>query len=277
MTELIMSRRTSQKTKIFQVIFCDSVTNLPSSSIDGTIALITASDNIDKVYIQSHEPQESNVIWIPTFDNDENNIYIKKLSSKVNLNIPLMNGYMRDENGGWIPIDTYLYQNKEWKMIWSGKVYYEGKEYEAYTGGWTTFDRTSREGATAQPKHPIVVRNENSIEAITLNTSEASGGGMFCTAEKIDLTPYGTLVFEGIFSSPYGESYATNVVAGVWSEIPPNYYLNNRLAYYELNAKTATKITVDVTNINTSAYIGFGIAYSQVTLTRCYLIPKEEK
>lgn len=270
MTELLIKHRGNvQRIRVLQY---NTASELPKRSQDHTIALI-ASTPIKKVFYQSSEPQECDLydVWIAM-----NSLYntLNFISSNAEISLGLFEAYIKTSDG-WFPIETWIYQNEQWQKIWSGRLYHEGSEYEVYTGGWTTHDRTAREGATAQPKHPIIVRNEDNIEAITLNTSEASGGGMFCTAERIDLTPYSTLVFEGTFSSPYGESYSTNFVAGAWSVIP-DYYLNNRLAYYELNAKTTTKITVDVTNVNTSAYIGFGIAYSQATLTRCYLIPKEE-
>ena len=271
MAELLIKHRGNvQRIRVLQY---NTASELPERSQDHTVALIT-NTSIKKVFYQSSEPQDCDLddVWIAM-----NSLYntLNFTSSDATVSLGLFEAYIKTSNG-WIPVETWAYQDNKWQMIWSGRLYYEGSEYEAYTGGWITHDRTAREGATAQPKHPIVVRNENNIEAITLNTSEASGAGMFCTAEKIDLTPYSTLVFEGTFSSPYGETYPTNVVVGTWQKIPDLYYLNDRLAYYELNAKTATKITVDVTNVNTSAYIGFAIAYSQVTLTRCYLIPKEE-
>ena len=270
MTELLIKHRGNvQRIRVIQY---NAASDLPNKSQDHTIALI-ANTPIKKVFYQSSEPQECDLydVWIAM-----NSLYntLDFTSSDAAVSLGLFEAYVKTSDG-WFPIETWIYQNEQWKKIWSGRLYYEGSEYEVHTGGWITHDRTAKEGATAQPKHPIVVRNEDNIEAITLNTSEASGGGMFCIAKQIDLTPYSTLVFEGTFSSPYGDKYPSNFIAGAWSAIP-DYYINNRLAYYELNAKTATKITVDVTNINTSAYIGFGIAFSQVTLTRCYLIPKEE-
>lgn len=270
MTELLIKHRGNvQRIRVLQY---NTASDLPQRSQDHTIALITNTP-IKKVFYQSSEPQECDLydVWIAM-----NSLYntLNFTSSDAAVSLGLFEAYVKTSDG-WFPIETWIYQNEQWKKIWSGRLYYEGSEYEVHTGGWITHDRTAKEGATAQPKHPIVVRNEDNIEAITLNTSEASGGGMFCIAKQIDLTPYSTLVFEGTFSSPYGDKYPSNFIAGAWSAIP-DYYINNRLAYYELNAKTATKITVDVTNINTSAYIGFGIAFSQVTLTRCYLIPKEE-
>lgn len=271
MKELLIKHRGNMRN--IRVVKYNTVSELPVIAQEKTIALISTVD-IGNIFYQVNKPDQCNIndVWICmnsayyTLDFTVGNVFTV---------LGLFEAYIKTSTD-WIPIETWIYQNKEWKMIWSGRVYYEGKEYEVYTGGWTTFDRTARAGATAKPKHPIVVRNEDNIEAITLNTSDASGAGMFCTAEKIDLTPYSTIVFEGTFSSPYGDDYPLNFVAGAWSKIPDLYYNQDRLAYYEMNATSKTKITVDITDINTSAYIGFGIAFSKAILTHCYLTPKEE-
>lgn len=271
MKELLIKHRGGMRN--IHVVKYNTISDLPTIAQENTIALISTAD-IGNIFYQVNEPDQCNI----------NDVWIYMNSSYYTLNftvgnvftaLGLFDAYIKTSTD-WVPIETWAYQNKEWKMISSGIVYYEGKEYEVYTGSWTTFDRTSKSGDTAQPKHPIVIRNEDNIEAITLETSDASGSGMFCTAEKIDLTPYSTIVFEGTFLNPYGDSYPLNFVAGAWSKIPDLYYNQDRLAYYEMNATSKTKITVDITDINTSAYIGFGIKFSKVILTRCYLTPKEE-
>ena len=250
-----------------QVIAVASEDSLPETANENTVAVIT-EQTIGTLYVYPKAPEAANVGDVLMLSNGTDTII--NLTEDGTFAIGGAGVYIKNDDA-WSFVDAYIFANGEWQCLWANRIYYEGNEYTVYTGGFTTHAISSRSGASATVMLPGVTRNNANIIADTQATA-TRGVGMFCTTNMIDLTPYSTLVFEGTFVSEY-TNYPVNFVAAAWSKIP-EFYNQDRLAYYELT-KTQTKISIDVSSINTSAYIGFGIAYSKVTLERCYLIPKE--
>lgn len=253
-----------------QVIAVSSSDNLPEEVEENTLAIIT-DQQIGNLYIYPAIPEAAapGDVLILTTGKDK----IINLTEDGTIGIGSAGVYIKQDES-WSYVDAYIFVSGEWRFLWSSRLYYEGDEYVEYTGGFTTHAINSRSGASATPIHPGVEKNSDHIMANTTSSgSNGSGVGMLCTANMIDLTPYDTLVFEGTFKTNY-TNYPQNFVVAAWSQIP-DYYTNHRLAYFELTTSTVSKITVDVSNVNTTAYVGFGIAFSTVTLRRCYLIPKE--
>jgi hypothetical protein len=185
------------------------------------------------------------------------------LEGTATIVIDIAGVYIRQE-AEWACVDAYLYQDGEWALIWSGQLYDRGNEYEEITGGWTTKALVAASNSTASPKTPTVTRGEESICAEVV-----SGGGIFFTANMIDLTPYKSLVFEGTFER--SGTVARNFAVCVWSKIG-SYYTANVLAYQYMEGATGSRLVLDVSGIKASGYIGLGLTNSKATISRCYLI-----
>lgn len=251
-----------------KIVSYASKDDLPATAPNGTVAVIT-TEAIGDAYVQYAAPAEAaqGSLFFSSAGSDLNILQIGGVSFRST------GAFIRTDTG-WKPVDTYTFRDGAWLFVPSGKMYDTGNEYESYTGGFTAKAAKVYSGASAAAVVPEVRRGETSLFAsASSNDSSVNGSGMIYTANKIDLTPYKTLVFEGTFTSYY-PAYPRNLSAVAWSE-PGTYIESNRLAYTTVGQKTSTTITVDVESINGSAHIGLGIGLSTIEMTRCYLIPKE--
>ena len=246
-----------------------SVNDLPATGKEGNIAVITESP-IGDVYVQSFAPLGVSVgsLFFSSAGSDA------ALLSVGNINFMATGAFIRTDTA-WVAVDTFIFRGGAWVLAPSGKLTETGTDYTEYTGGFVARKISSRSGASATTVIPKVVWNEENVVVDTTKATGTNGVGMWCTDKAIDLTPYKTIVFEGTFASSY-PSYADNFCVGAWSKIP-TYYTLDRLAYASVTvASTTNPIQIDVSSVNGSAYIGIGMAYSKATITRCYMIPKEE-
>ena len=267
MGEAYITRRGSGTQLKFKIDAYSSVDSLPLTAKEGSFAVITSA-NIGKTHVGPIVPTnvESGAIYLSSRGSEASIV----LSEQLEL---LVTGAFIWNGSEWDAVDTYVFRDGEWAFVGSGQIYNAGNEYVEYTGGFVARKISSRSDASATTVEPKITVNSNNIVADT-TSSGSNGVGMFCTDKRINLTPYKAIVFEGEFISNY-TNYANNFIAGAWPIIP-TYYTIERLAYVSMTTSPNTQLIVDVSDINSDAYVGFGIAYSKVTLTNCYLILKDE-
>ena len=129
-------------------------------------------------------------------------------------------------------------------------LYKAGDECTSITGGWkgtgVAFD-SSIYTVKATPK---ITRGTSSM-TIEANASKDHSSGICHTTNKINLSGYSTLYFDGTLSDT--ASNKSHVYVGIWSAIGAT-QTANRVAYVQgLANKT---FTIDVSNLNGSYYIG---------------------
>lgn len=242
---------------------------LPSTAKEGSIAVITEAVIVD-VYVQRTAPASAPVgsLFFSSAGSDA------ELLSIGTFNFYSTGAFIRTDTA-WVAVDTFIFRDGAWALAPSGKLTEAGIDYAQYTGGFVARKISSKSSASATIVIPKVTWDDENVVIDTTKGTGANGVGMWCTDKAIDLTPYKTIVFEGTFISNY-PSYADNFCVGAWSKIP-TYYTNDRLAFSLVTvASTTNPVLIDVSDINGSAYVGIGMAYSKATITRCYMIPKGE-
>jgi hypothetical protein len=263
------------------VITAASASELPETANQFTIALITETP-ISNVYIQSTIPEFTNngdIIMLTS----KAERYINLFESGGNFEVGVCGAYISN-TGVWDFVDTYIFIDGAWVFLWSAQLYYNNNEYESYTGGWISEGKksTSDTGASATTK-PTIIKNYEGTKIRTSMGGSVAQGGIFYLSQPIDLTPYKTIVFEGVFQCSGAAS--RNLTAAVWSSIG-SYYEANKLAFkYVPEGTEVNLIEIDVTTIDRTGYIGFGLTgttasnkfggVTSVTLEKAYLIPKE--
>ena len=249
----------------------------PASPEDNTVMVEANASSV--AFIQSVAPAEATDgdIYLSTSRPDRT----IRLSDSAKIGI---SGAHVKTNGVWEFADTYLYSDSAWHFLWSGQLIYPSAsaghvinyidtEYTDYTGGYTTKAIKGGDNSTASAKAPTVSEDGQGRPVVdTTAATGSNGGGMYYTANKIDLTPYKTIVFEGEFTR--GGTVARNLTVGAWSQIG-TYYEKNLLAYTMMNTTSGTKIEVDVSDVNAPAYIGLGMTLSKAIIDRAYLVPKD--
>ena len=249
----------------------------PSSPDDNTLMVEANTSGI--AFIQSAAPAEATDgdVYLSTSRPDRT----IQLSDSAKIGI---SGAHVKTNDVWEFADTYLYSNSAWHFLWSGQLIYPSAaaghainyvdtEYTDYTGGYITKAIRGGSNSTAEAKDPVVSETADGRPVVDATSATGSnGGGMYYTANTIDLTPYKTIVFEGEFTR--GGTVARNFTVGAWSQIG-TYYEKNLLAYTMMSATSGTKIEVDVSDVNAPAYIGLGLTLSKAVIDRAYLVPKD--
>ena len=244
----------------------------PQALEENTIVII-ADVLMGQTFIQNEAPDTDyrGVAYLSTARPDKT----VTLESDTSLRLGLSGAHVHSGEQ-WEPADTYLYRNDGWEFLWSGQLYAPGHasgvmddEYTAYTGGWTGRAMRAASNSTAAAAVPVIARREDAIEA---DTAENSTGGIFCTAQKIDLTPYRAVVFEGEFMR--GGTVPRNFSACVWSGFG-TYYTSNQLACTMSSGTEFGRIEIDVSGIDEPGYIGLGLTNSKAVIRKCYLTPKD--
>lgn len=164
-------------------------------------------------------------------------------------------------SGSLVDVTCQSYQNGKWNnWIRKNILYIAGDENEVVTGGWV--DR--RVGV-----------NNSRLSALTITRAETylgasaavGGGSMITTKNKIDLTNWTEIVFEGVIDS-FNASWCR---MAVWTEIPTNSEKNIAAEIRFASGDHSGEQRLDITGLYGSYYVGFLIDSSSVRMTRMEL------
>lgn len=138
---------------------------------------------------------------------------------------------------------------------------------DADTGGWISEARAWGENV-AGAGAPIVDKSNTWIEL----TQNYAKGGIYRTVNKIDLSQYNTLVVELAVSAT--DSHPEYFTFGIWSELG-TYYRYNLAAYWNPTDNIgSTVISIDISNLNGSYYVGYGLYNNNLTVASGYVYLK---
>ena len=139
---------------------------------------------------------------------------------------------------------------------------------DADTGGWISEARAWGENVPGAGA-PIVDKSNNTW--IVLKQSYAKGG-LYRTVNKIDLSQYNTLVVELAVSAT--DSHPEYFTFGIWSELG-TYYRYNMAAYWNPTSNIgSTVINIDISKLNGSYYVGYGLYNNNLTVASGYVYLK---
>lgn len=139
---------------------------------------------------------------------------------------------------------------------------------DADTGGWISEARAWGENA-AGAGAPIVDKSNTTWIVLTQNYAK---GGLYRTVNKIDLSQYNTLVVELAVSAT--DSHPEYFTFGIWSELG-TYYRYNMAAYWNPTSNIgSTVINIDISKLNGSYYVGYGLYNNNLTVASGYVYLK---
>lgn len=163
-------------------------------------------------------------------------------------------------NGTWVDKTAKSYQDGAWNDWWNGELYADGNEFVPITGGWVGTPKGFSVDVTAADM-PDITRGAKSM---TMHMPTVTGG-MVHTANKIELTGYSTLVFDGIINfTGYAESLCN---FRVWSDIGP-YSTSNVVASKSIPRDVNGEIVLDISGLpGGEYYVGFGLWTDMAVVT----------
>ena len=230
-------------------------TSAPASPKENTIWVNTSTTITSWVFSATQPTGSTGRVWIsvgassPVAFNalKKNNITVYPLSAKQYV------------SGAWVDKEAKSYQNGAWVDWWSGVLYENGDEYENITGGWIGTPKKYDSGCNAV--------EANITRGTTTITMKPNGDGscIVHTANKIDLTNYSKLVFDGKVSG--ASSYASLANMRVWSDFG-TYQTSKAAATASLQYHSDGVVTLDISKLTGSYYVGFGLHASGTVVMR---------
>lgn len=224
-------------------------TTQPTDSRENTI-WVNTDTAISSWVFSATEPTEpaAGMVWLQTgtYSNVEFNA-LKKGDIRV---YPL--AAKQYVSGAWVEKSALSYQDGNWVAWLRREILYEpGNENNPVTGGWTYTSKGYSFDAST-PGTPTITRG---ISALTVQMPDVSGA-IIHPANKIDLTEYSTIVFDGIVSG--STAYASLCNFCVWSEFGT--YANlNRSAFTTIQRNVDGEVSLDVSELSGEFYVGFSL------------------
>ena len=232
----------------------------PSNHAENTIWIDTDA-KITGWLFSSHQPENpaEGMVWIAT--GSASNAEINALKKNVIMVYPLSAKHYI--NGAWVDKTVKSYQGGEWVDLWNGSLYDSGNEYTEITGGWVAEGKAmgNWEGARGVGTPVLTKHSDNMVFSVSSN----GNGAMFYTKNKINLANYTTLHLECTLNTPNAVGYEHWHNLNIWTSIG-DYYTSNRAATTDLHGTGDATRTIDVSNLNSSYYIGFS-AFTKETVT----------
>jgi hypothetical protein len=198
---------------------------------------------IGRVFFGNDEPNETFMdgdVWITTGN-----------SSNVAFNsLKIGNSYMDKVypisaklfvNGAWVDVTAKSYQNGAWvDWIRFNVMYDSGNKNETVTGGWVK-----------KGDHVAVTENADSMK---IESSQNGNTSWYHTQNKIDITKYSKLIFDGIVNVT---RMNTETVFGINDTMQS--FNSGYLAKYYANEASDGIIEVDVSGITGKHYVCFEV------------------
>lgn len=234
----------------FKLITAASVDALPDSAAENTIAVIPDTA-INGYAFSATEPGSPTpgMLWIkigasstvPFNALKKNNVMVYPLTAQQYI------------GGAWVSREAYTYQGGKWVEWWDGELYDSGNLYESVTGGWETVPLvySSDDGGA-----PTITYNDDSLYIV------GGTSGAAILANKIDLTEYSTLNFEGVMYAAANPSIRVQLC--IWSDLGAKY---NDNVVASAKGTTDTGQTLDISGLSGEYVIGFYLYGTSTTVT----------
>ena len=140
-------------------------------------------------------------------------------------------------------------------------LYINGNECVHLTGGWVAEAKGINSGGPSGLA-PTVARGNTLEISLTGNVV----GGIVRTNNKIDLTKYSSIKFNGEMVNPT-DNYLGWLQICVWSNIG-TYYMDNLAANYIVpRYTTINSAAIDISSLSGSFYVGFGLFSAGQTMS----------
>lgn len=220
-------------------------TSRPNNAKENTIWANV--ENFASYIFSAFEPKEKipDMLWFKT--SNSSNISFNVL--KKNSIILHPSACYQNIDGEWITIPAQIYQNNKW-IDWTTYLYNMGDEFENLTGGWVSKALKNESGGTA--KAPTIEKGNSSLSMV----GNVRSGGVVQASNKIDLTDYTTLKFNGTIKPASSTGFWATIC--VWSDFGSTYQ-ENLAAYFDATKETTDEQTIDISDLSGEHYVGFAL------------------
>lgn len=162
----------------------------------------------------------------------------------------------------WVSKKATTYQNGEWKE-WAVYLFNAGDECVDVTGGWVAKAVPSGSNAAGDfaSEEPTMVTKDGTLTITVKSTS-----GIVHTANKVDLTPYRSLKFDGTIKGRTDTETSAIAYTGVyvWTSVEKYWPTTHVAASLTAGAKETLEgeQVLDISALSGEYYVGFGVINS---------------
>ena len=248
----------------------DTINNLPSASAGGGLNFevvggttqptnpkentiwVNTSAEITNWLFSSIEPTvaSNGMVWfsIGTFSYTEFNA----LKNNGIIIYPLI--AKQYNNGSWIEVKDMIYQNGKWVEMVSDFYLYNNGVFSELAG--TIISVAKKVGAADGGEHTLTINASN----VTVSPHYGYGAWVYFP-NKIDLTNYTTLCFNGAFNFTHEYGVNGRFGFGVWSETPTGDAVTQAAAFYGLVVPPLVSgvYTLDIESLKGEYYVGMAL------------------
>lgn len=245
-----------------------AVTDFPETANENDIGVVTDIQIANWILSPeepSGAPRNNGDVWI-TYSVDGSTVNILK-DNVLSIAWISAKQYVDSE---WTDVTAKSFHNGEWVDWWYGELYMEGAWFTANTGNWVSLGKEMSSDSYAG-KAPDIQENVDSFKIYYASSVNASG--MYYLENKIDLTKYTTLHFEGELN-PY-DGVENRARVQIWRDIG-KYTLTDVVAYLARSDLNNGVGSIDISALNGEYHIGFSIYsrssnVSTITCKKLYL------
>lgn len=220
----------------------------PSEAAENTIWVNTEAEITGYVFdIQEPAAPEEGMVWIYTGNSSavafnalkEDTIQLYPISCKQYV------------SGAWADKTAMSYLDGAWvEWIKWGVLYEAGNQNTALTGGWTNTPTGLGSDSNVKGTGGIT----EGADTITFQNTK-TGGVIYHTANKVDLTDFSTVTFDGVMTR---NSTGNVLYFSVWTDLG-TYFTTNRVANLKLESNKDGEVTLDISEVTGECYVGFGL------------------
>lgn len=247
------------------IITYASDAELPLIAEDNTIAVCT-NVPISKYTFSNTRPDselDDGYVWFKTGYNQYN-----YCSLSNNHRIMVYPEYVEQYvNGEWVDRVAKTYRNGVWVDWWNGTLFMPNYYDSLATGGWGI---TPKRPGSETPSYAVNVAPTIGKDSIYVNLLDSQMSTVLHTRNKIDLTKFSTLTFEGAFARRSANLW--DLFAACWPDLAScDYYVQNFAVHAVIPTNQVNSIVIDVSALEGEYNIGIGICNGAVSITKCYL------
>lgn len=228
---------------------------LAATPVENTIGIVTETPITSWIFSATEpSPAAPGMVWIST-----------GTSSLIEFNALKKNGVQvypisvtQYVSGAWIGKTAKSYQSGAW-VDWINYLYKDGNQYTDLTGGWAVYKENNG---------GYDVSFENDGIEVTYNGAQSNWNASAYTIKKIDVTNYTTLTADVAYIHHYSDS---KFILGLNSS-PGNTSIFTHSQSLAKTADDTYPVTVDLSDLSGSFYIGFYTKYALVTVNNIRLL-----
>lgn len=230
-------------------------TSAPSNAKENTIWVNTSTAITSYVFSATQPTGSTGMVW---FSTDTSSSAAFNALKKNGIHV-YPNSAKQYVGGKWVDKTAKIYQGGKWVDLIS-YLYNNGNQYTDLTGGWSGY---KPDGGGYD------VSFTNTGIKVTHNGGQANWTANAFTKKKIDVSNFTKLVAEVSYTHHYSGSQFVFGIASTAASMQTSFVSSKKVSQ---TSNSTLEVTVDLSSVSGSYYVGFFTQYALVTVNNIRLM-----